>query len=97
MSILAWIIVGSIAGWLAKTVVPGEGPGGIIGDLAVGIIGAFVGGWIFYSFGHISVTALSVGSMVVAFIGAVLCLWILRLLTRGQGRVRILRSFEVRR
>jgi len=52
MSILAWIIVGMIAGWLMKIAAPGEGPGGILGDLAVGVIGALIGGWIFYSFGR---------------------------------------------
>ena len=56
MSILAWIIVGIIAGFLAKAIVPGEGPGGILGDLIIGIIGAFLGGWIFNSFGHMGVT-----------------------------------------
>ena len=81
MSILAWIIVGIIAGWLAKVVVPGEGPGGIIGDFVVGVIGAIIGGWLFNSFGHAGVTGLNVGSILVAFIGGVVLLWILRLVT----------------
>jgi uncharacterized membrane protein YeaQ/YmgE (transglycosylase-associated protein family) len=44
MSILAWIVVGIIAGFLAKSVVPGEAPAGVLGDLAVGIVGALLGG-----------------------------------------------------
>ena len=81
MSILAWIVVGIIAGWLAKIVVPGEGPGGIVGDLVVGVLGAIIGGWLFNSFGHVGVTGLNLGSIIVAFIGGVVLLWILRLVT----------------
>ena len=81
MSILAWIVVGIIAGWLAKIVVPGEGPGGILGDFVVGVLGAIIGGWLFSSFGHVGVTGLNLGSIVVAFVGGVVLLWILRLVT----------------
>jgi uncharacterized membrane protein YeaQ/YmgE (transglycosylase-associated protein family) len=80
MDILFWIIVGIIAGALAKAVVPGEGPAGIIGDLIVGIVGAFLGGWLFtvltgHSYGG------WVGSTIVAFVGAVVLLLIIRALT----------------
>src|ERR1700758_5182158 len=54
--IIAWIVVGIIAGWLARMVVPREGPGGIVGDLIIGIIGALIGGWVFGAFGHAGVT-----------------------------------------
>lgn len=81
MHILAWIVVGIIAGWLAKIVVPGEGPGGMVGDLVVGVVGALIGGWLFNSFGHVGVTGLNIGSILVAFIGGVILLWILRLVT----------------
>jgi uncharacterized membrane protein YeaQ/YmgE (transglycosylase-associated protein family) len=81
MGILSWLIVGFIAGFLAKFVVPGEGPGGIIGDIIIGIVGAFIGGWVFNYFGHAGVTGVNVGSIVVAFIGAVILLFILRAVT----------------
>jgi uncharacterized membrane protein YeaQ/YmgE (transglycosylase-associated protein family) len=42
MGILSWIIVGLIAGFLGKAVVPGEGPGGLLGDIITGIVGAFI-------------------------------------------------------
>jgi len=87
MSILAWIIVGIIAGWLAKVVVPGEGPGGLIGDLVVGIVGALIGGWLFQSLGHTGVTGLNVPSIIVAFIGGVILLLILRLIGARRGTV----------
>jgi uncharacterized membrane protein YeaQ/YmgE (transglycosylase-associated protein family) len=87
MSILAWIVVGIIAGWLARMVVPGEGPGGIIGDLVIGVIGAIIGGWVFRSFGHSGVTGINIGSIIVAFIGGVILLLIIRALTGRRARV----------
>jgi uncharacterized membrane protein YeaQ/YmgE (transglycosylase-associated protein family) len=88
MSILAWIVVGIVAGWLAKMVVPGEGPGGILGDLLIGIIGAVIGGWVFNYLGHPGVTGLNIGSIVVAFVGAIILLLIMRAVT-GTRRVGI--------
>ena len=88
MTILAWIVVGIIAGYLAKRVMPGEGPGGFLGDLVVGVIGAVVGGWIFNYFGQTGATGLNLSSILVAFVGAVVFLWILRLLTRGRARAQ---------
>ena len=81
MDILAWIIVGIVAGFLAKAVVPGEGPGGIVGDLIVGVVGAVIGGWIMHSFGNAGATGINVWSIFVAFLGAVVLLVILRALT----------------
>ncbi len=80
-----WIVVGLIAGWLAKMVVPGEGPGGVIGDIIVGIVGALIGGFVFNAFGHVGVTGLNVWSILVAFIGAVILLLIVRALTGRRG------------
>jgi uncharacterized membrane protein YeaQ/YmgE (transglycosylase-associated protein family) len=81
-----WVIVGIIAGYLAKSV-RGEGPQGLVGDLVIGVIGAFVGGWIFNYFGHPGVTGLNLGSIVVAFVGSVVLLWGLRVLGRGGARI----------
>ena len=81
--LMFWIIVGIMAGVLAKMVVPGEGQGGIIGDLVVGVFGAFLGGWLFHNFlGH-NYTGW-IGSTFVAFIGAIVFLSVLRLVTRKQ-------------
>ncbi|MEA2688398.1 MAG: hypothetical protein QOD51_1005 [Candidatus Eremiobacteraeota bacterium] len=80
-TILAWLVMGLIAGFLAKYVVPGEGPGGILGDIIIGIIGAFIGGWVFNAFGHGGATGLNLWSILVAFVGAVILLFILRALT----------------
>jgi uncharacterized membrane protein YeaQ/YmgE (transglycosylase-associated protein family) len=78
MSILAWIVVGIVAGFLAKTVVPGEGPGGIIGDLITGVVGAVLGGWVFNAFGSAGANGFNLYSILVAFVGAVILLMILR-------------------
>jgi len=78
MGILAWIIVGLIAGALAKMFVPGEGPGGILGDMLVGIVGAVIGGWVFNLFGHVGAYGLNLYSILVALVGAIILLMILR-------------------
>src|ERR1700737_5086508 len=81
MGIISWLIVGLIAGFLAKYVVPGEGPGGVLGDLIIGIIGAFIGGWVFNAFGHTGGSGLNIWSIIVAFVGAVILLFIIRAVT----------------
>ena len=81
MGLLSWLIIGIIAGALAKYAVPGEGPGCIIGDLIVGIVGAFLCGWLFNFFGHTGVTGFNLYSVIVAFIGAALLLMILRVVS----------------
>lgn len=80
MEILWWIVVGVIAGFLAKAAVPGEGPGGVLGDLVIGIVGALIGGWIMSALGFVGSGGM-VWSIVVAFIGAVVLLLILRMAT----------------
>lgn len=87
MSILAWIIVGLIAGFLARLAIPGKepGPGGIVGDLIAGLVGAVVGGGVFRALGMGGVTGINFGSILVAFIGAVIFLLIWRAIS-GSGR-----------
>jgi uncharacterized membrane protein YeaQ/YmgE (transglycosylase-associated protein family) len=86
MTILWWIIVGLIAGVLASVVVGGIGYG-LIGDIIVGIVGAFIGGWLF-SLLHVSSPWGGIaGAIFTAFIGAVVLLFVIRLLA-GAGRRR---------
>jgi uncharacterized membrane protein YeaQ/YmgE (transglycosylase-associated protein family) len=81
MGILSWIVVGLIAGWLAGLVVKGGGYG-ILGDMILGIVGALIGGFIAYTLFHIAdpVNGINVTSIVIAFIGAVIVIWLLRAL-----------------
>lgn len=84
MDILTWLIVGLVAGVLAGTLVGGVG---LVGDIIVGIIGAFVGGWIFRQLGvHTPFSGLA-GVIFTAFIGAVVLLFVLHAVMRGRRRV----------
>jgi uncharacterized membrane protein YeaQ/YmgE (transglycosylase-associated protein family) len=82
MDILTWIIVGLVAGVLASLVVGGGF--GIVGDIIIGIVGAFVGGWIFRQMGWSTPFGGLAGTIFVAFIGSVVLLFILRLIRRGR-------------
>jgi uncharacterized membrane protein YeaQ/YmgE (transglycosylase-associated protein family) len=82
MTFLTWIIVGLIAGVLASMVMGGTGYG-LIGDIIIGIVGAFVGGWIFSALGVASPLGGLAGTILVAFIGAVVLLFLIRLVRRG--------------
>jgi uncharacterized membrane protein YeaQ/YmgE (transglycosylase-associated protein family) len=84
VDLLTWCIVGLVAGVLASLVMGGTGYG-IIGDIIIGIVGAFVGGWIFRTLGIASPISGIGGTILVAFIGAVVLLFILRLI-RGATR-----------
>jgi uncharacterized membrane protein YeaQ/YmgE (transglycosylase-associated protein family) len=81
---LIWIAIGLVAGWLASAVVGGGY--GVIGDIVVGVVGAFLGGFIFRGL-HIGVPFGGIpGTIFVAFIGAVVLLLLLRLIRRGTSR-----------
>jgi uncharacterized membrane protein YeaQ/YmgE (transglycosylase-associated protein family) len=79
--IIAWLIIGAIAGWLAGVLVKGGGFGLIV-DIIVGIVGAFIGGWLAGVL-HISLGGGWFGSIITAVIGAVILLFIIRLIRRG--------------
>ncbi len=79
--IIAWLIIGAIAGWLAGVLVKGGGFGLIV-DIIVGIVGAFIGGWLSGVIG-ISLGGGMIGSIITAIIGAVILLFIIRLFRRA--------------
>lgn len=87
MGILSWIIVGLIAGWLAGVVMKGSGYG-VLGDMILGIIGALVGGFLAGAIFGIStpVSGFNFGTLVIAFLGAVVVVAIVRALP-GRSRV----------
>ena len=80
MGILTWIIVGLIAGALGKLIMPGDDPGGIIVTIILGIVGAFVGGFVFSLIGGSGVTGFNIGSIIVATVGAIILLALYRLI-----------------
>ena len=83
MSVLAWVILGLIAGFIASKIVNRAGEGVLL-DIVLGVIGAVVGGWLFRTFGMSGVTGLNIYSMLVAVIGAVVVLVIYHALFRGS-------------
>jgi uncharacterized membrane protein YeaQ/YmgE (transglycosylase-associated protein family) len=75
MGILAWILLGAIAGLAAKWIMPGPDPGGIVVTILLGIAGALVGGFIGSLVGLGGVGGFNVGSLILAVAGALLLLW----------------------
>lgn len=83
MGLLTWIVVGAIAGWLAGQVMKGSGFG-LIGDIVIGVIGALVGGWLAGTLFNVpdAISGFNLTTIVVAFLGAVIVLFIARMLKR---------------
>ena len=75
MSIIAWIVLGLVAGWIASMLVNRRG-GSLVLDLLLGVVGAFVGGFLFTRFGAAGVSGLNLYSILVAIVGAVVVLFI---------------------
>ena len=75
MGIIAWIVLGLIAGFIASKIVNHTGSG-IIMDIVLGVVGALVGGFLFSIFGATRVSGFNIYSMIVAIVGAVVVLWI---------------------
>jgi uncharacterized membrane protein YeaQ/YmgE (transglycosylase-associated protein family) len=84
INILVWIIIGAIAGWLASIVMRTNRSQGLLADIVVGIIGGLIGGFVLNALGvGGAVTGLNLGSILTAFIGAVILLALLRLVRQG--------------
>jgi uncharacterized membrane protein YeaQ/YmgE (transglycosylase-associated protein family) len=88
MNIVAWLVLGLIAGFLASVVMKGGGYG-VVGDIVVGIIGAFIGGFVFSQLtGNANpVNNLDFGSIFVAFVGACILIAVLRAVSGRRARV----------
>ncbi len=81
MSIILWIIFGALVGWIASLIMKTDEEQGMIGNIVVGIVGAFLGGFISGLFGGPSVTGFNLVSILVAIVGAVVLLFIVKLFT----------------
>ena len=84
MGILSWIVLGGIAGWLASIVTKRIDRMGCITNILAGVVGAGVGGWVFSLFGGTGVTGFNLPSLLVAFVGAVIVLAVINLITRKK-------------
>jgi uncharacterized membrane protein YeaQ/YmgE (transglycosylase-associated protein family) len=85
MSLLAWIVLGVVAGFIGSKLVNRSGSG-LVMDLVLGIVGAVVGGFVFQEFGHAGVSGLNLYSLMVAVIGAVIVLVIYHAVARRRLR-----------
>ena len=86
MNLIAFLLLGLVAGWLAGLFMKGSGYG-IIGDMVVGVIGAFVGGWLFSALLGWDVTGFNIGSIVIAFVGACLFIAVFRMFAGNRATV----------
>ena len=88
MGLLTWIILGAIAGAIAKWIMPGDDPGGFIITILLGIAGAIVGGFIASAMGLGEMDEFSLGTVVIAILGAILLLFLYRAVTGKRARPR---------
>jgi uncharacterized membrane protein YeaQ/YmgE (transglycosylase-associated protein family) len=88
MGLIIWLIVGGIVGWLASLVMRTDGQQGILLNIVVGIVGAFLGGWLISPLVGVGTInqGISIGSVVVSLIGAIILLAIVNLFRRGRVR-----------
>ncbi len=87
MSIIAWLVVGAIAGFIASKVVPGDEGYGVLGGLIAGIVGAMVGGFLF---GLLSgnddwLTGINIGTIIAAIVGAIIVVFLWNMITKRSG------------
>ncbi len=83
MGILLWIIFGGVAGWIASMIMGTDSQQGLILNIVVGIVGAVVGGWLMSVFGETGVTGFNLYSFLVAVLGAVVLLFLVKLVRRA--------------
>ena len=85
MSIIGWIVLGLIVGALAKLIMPGKDPGGFIVTILIGIVGAFLGGFLGNLITGYGLNGFSLWSIILAIVGSIILLWIYRATTRSRG------------
>lgn len=88
MNILVWIIFGALAGWIASMIMNKNKQMGAIANIVVGVVGAFIGGYIMDFFGADGITGFNLQSLIVAVVGAVVLLYAIGLISGRRGRRR---------
>ena len=81
MGIIGWIILGGLAGWIASIIAGTDAKQGLFGNIAVGIVGGMVGGFVMNFFGVDGVNGFNLYSLLVALLGAVIFLWLWKVIT----------------
>jgi len=87
MSIIAWIVVGAIAGYIASRVVPGDEGYGVLGGLIAGIVGAVVGGWLFGLLTNQTdwTTGINIPTIIAAIVGAIIVVFAWNMISKRSG------------
>ena len=85
MGIIAFLILGGLAGWIGSMIMGTNASQGIFLNIVVGVVGAFIGGFLFNLFGSVGITGFNIWSFVVALLGAVILLWLVRLVQRPSN------------
>lgn len=81
MGLIGWIILGGLAGWVASMIMGNDKQQGVFGNIIVGIIGAGIGGFVVSLIGGEGITGFNIWSFVVALLGAIILIWLWRLIT----------------
>jgi len=76
MGILSWIVLGGLAGWISTMLMKQDAKYGIIGNIIIGIVGAFIGGFVMSLLGFGNVTGFNISSLIVAVVGSVILLFV---------------------
>lgn len=84
LSILGWIVLGALAGWIASMIMGKDAEMGAIANIVVGIVGAFIGGFLVSALGGQGFTGFNFWSLIVAIIGAIVLLWIVNLFRKKR-------------
>ena len=86
MSIIAWIVVGAIAGWIASKVVPGDENYGVLGGLIAGIVGAVIGGFLFGALTNTDwTTGINIPTIIAAIVGAIIVVYVWNMISKRSG------------
>jgi len=90
MSIIAWLVIGAIAGWIAGKIVPGDEGYGVLGTIVAGVIGAMVGGWLFalLTSNEDWLTGIDIPTLLAAIVGAVIVVFGWQMIT-GRRRTTV--------
>lgn len=89
MGFIGWIVLGGLAGWIASMIAKTNESMGVLANIIVGIIGAFIGGFVFSMFGGQGVTGFNLYSFLVALVGAVILLFIVRAVAGGRHKNKV--------
>jgi uncharacterized membrane protein YeaQ/YmgE (transglycosylase-associated protein family) len=83
MNLILWIIFGALAGWIASLIMKTDAEQGALANIGVGIVGAMIGGFLMSLFGGSGVTGFNLYSLLVAILGAILLIWIIKMFRRA--------------